>query len=203
MGVHRWIQKIQKGVDATLNSSILDSFYCSEMEFYKNNTEVQKKKGWRRPSQPTPKSANGVCKSLIPKTYPQSWLNFQLLHYSVVSYSRRHRCNRSRCYCAPNQCNILSWWWSRYVFQIKSVYSLFSSVTLQVSITFSRTIHFNFFFFLSEEIKVGTFSTEGRRFNCGQIYSSCFLLFQDQYLRKQVVKSSRMKWRNCQNPMAH
>ena len=45
MGVHRWIQKIQKGVAGTLNSSILGSFYCSEMEFYKNNTEVQRKRG--------------------------------------------------------------------------------------------------------------------------------------------------------------
>jgi len=40
MGVERRIQKIQKEVPGTLNSSILDSFYFSEMEFYKNNTEV-------------------------------------------------------------------------------------------------------------------------------------------------------------------
>ena len=42
MGVRRQIQKIQKGVAGTLNSSILDTFYCSETEFYKM---IQKFKG--------------------------------------------------------------------------------------------------------------------------------------------------------------
>ena len=31
------IQKTQKGVTGTLNSSILDTFYFSETELYKNN----------------------------------------------------------------------------------------------------------------------------------------------------------------------
>ena len=31
------IQKIQKGVAGTLNSSILHTFYFSEIEFFKNN----------------------------------------------------------------------------------------------------------------------------------------------------------------------
>ena len=33
------IQKIQKGVGGTLNSSILDTFYFSKPEFYTNNTK--------------------------------------------------------------------------------------------------------------------------------------------------------------------
>ena len=52
MGVQRWIQKIQKGVAGTLHSSILDSFYFSEMEFCKNNTEVQRKRSGRGPLGP-------------------------------------------------------------------------------------------------------------------------------------------------------
>ena len=38
------IQNIQKGVARSLNSSILDTFYFSEAEFYKNNTKFQRKR---------------------------------------------------------------------------------------------------------------------------------------------------------------
>ena len=38
------IQNIQKGVARSLNSSILDTFYFSEAEFYKNNTKFQGKR---------------------------------------------------------------------------------------------------------------------------------------------------------------
>ena len=50
MGVERQTQKIRKGVAGTLNNSILDSFNFSEMEFYKNNTEVQRKEVAAAPS---------------------------------------------------------------------------------------------------------------------------------------------------------
>ena len=46
------IQKIQKGVAGTLYSSILDTFYFSETEFYTNNTKFQRKKGGRGPLGP-------------------------------------------------------------------------------------------------------------------------------------------------------
>ena len=36
---------IQKGVAGTRNSSILDNFCFSEIEFYKNNTQFQRKRG--------------------------------------------------------------------------------------------------------------------------------------------------------------
>ena len=52
MGVERRTQKIRKGVAGTLNNSILDPFYCSETEFYKNNTKVQRKRGGRGPLGP-------------------------------------------------------------------------------------------------------------------------------------------------------
>lgn len=38
------IQNIQKGVARSLNSSILDTFYFSEAEFYKHNTKFQRKR---------------------------------------------------------------------------------------------------------------------------------------------------------------
>lgn len=38
------IQNIQKGVARSLNSSILDTFYFPETEFYKNNTKSQRKR---------------------------------------------------------------------------------------------------------------------------------------------------------------
>ena len=50
MGVEMRTQKIRKGVAGTLNNSILDSFNFSEMEFYKNNTEVQRKEVTAAPS---------------------------------------------------------------------------------------------------------------------------------------------------------
>ena len=46
------IQKIQKGVSQTLNSSILDTFYFFEIKFYKNNTKFQRKRGGRVPLGP-------------------------------------------------------------------------------------------------------------------------------------------------------
>ena len=46
------IQKIQKGVAGTLNSSILDTFYFSETEFYKNNTKSQRERGGHSPLGP-------------------------------------------------------------------------------------------------------------------------------------------------------
>ena len=52
MGVERRTQKIRKGVAGTLNNSILDSLNFSEMEFYKNNTEVQRKRGDCSPLSP-------------------------------------------------------------------------------------------------------------------------------------------------------
>ena len=52
MDVERRIQKIQKGVAGTLNNCILDSFNLSEMEFYKNNTEVRRKRGGCSPLGP-------------------------------------------------------------------------------------------------------------------------------------------------------
>ena len=50
MGVEMRTQKIRKGVAGTLNNSTLDSFNFSEMEFYKNNTEVQRKEVTAAPS---------------------------------------------------------------------------------------------------------------------------------------------------------
>ena len=44
------IQKSQKGVAGTLNSSILNTFYFSETEFYKNNTNFQGKRVAAAPS---------------------------------------------------------------------------------------------------------------------------------------------------------
>ena len=41
------IQNIQKGVARTLNSSIQDTFYFSETEFYKNNKKFQRKRSGR------------------------------------------------------------------------------------------------------------------------------------------------------------
>ena len=52
MGVERRTQKIRKGVAGTLNNAILDSFNFSEMEFYKNNTEVRRKRGDCSPLSP-------------------------------------------------------------------------------------------------------------------------------------------------------
>ena len=53
------IQKSQKGVAGTLNSSILNTFYFSETEFYKNNTNFQGKRGSRGPlDPPAPTSAH-------------------------------------------------------------------------------------------------------------------------------------------------
>ena len=46
-GLQQQIQKIQKGVARTLNSFILDTFYISEMKFYKNNINFQRKRGGR------------------------------------------------------------------------------------------------------------------------------------------------------------
>ena len=43
------IQNIQKGVARSLNSSILDTFYFSEAEFYKNNTKFQRKRSGQGP----------------------------------------------------------------------------------------------------------------------------------------------------------
>ena len=53
------IQKSQKGVAGSLNSSILNTFYFSETEFYKNNTNFQRKRVGRGPlGPPAPKSAH-------------------------------------------------------------------------------------------------------------------------------------------------
>ena len=46
------IQKSQKGVAGTLNSSILNTFYFSETEFSKNNTNFQRKRSDRGPLYP-------------------------------------------------------------------------------------------------------------------------------------------------------
>ena len=46
------IKKIQEGAAGTLNSCILDTFYFSETEFYKNNTKFRKKRGGRGPLGP-------------------------------------------------------------------------------------------------------------------------------------------------------
>ena len=47
------IQKIQKWVAWIINSSILDTFYFSEVEFYKSNTKFQRKRGRRGPLGPS------------------------------------------------------------------------------------------------------------------------------------------------------
>ena len=47
-----WIQKILKWVAWIINSSILDTYYFSVMEFYKNNTKFQRKRGGRGPLGP-------------------------------------------------------------------------------------------------------------------------------------------------------
>ena len=52
MGVQGQIQKIQKGVAGTLNISILDIFYFSKTEFYKNNSKGQRKRGDHSPLGP-------------------------------------------------------------------------------------------------------------------------------------------------------
>ena len=78
MGVRRQIQKIQKGVAGTLNSSILDTFYCSETESYKM---IQKFKGKGVATAP---SVHGVCKSLIPKITHNLDLNF---NYCIIQLS--------------------------------------------------------------------------------------------------------------------
>ena len=44
------IQKSQKEVAWTLNSSILNNFYFSDTEFYKNSTNFQRKRGGLAPS---------------------------------------------------------------------------------------------------------------------------------------------------------
>ena len=86
MGVERRTQKIWKGVAETLNNSILDSFNFSEMEFYKNNTEVRRKRGGCSPLSPPPKSVHGVCKSLIPKITHNLDLifNYCIIQLSVI-----------------------------------------------------------------------------------------------------------------------
>ena len=86
MGVERRTQKIRKGVAGTLNNSILDSFNFSEMEFYKNNTEVRRKRGDSSPLSPPPKSAHGVCKSFITKTAHNLDLifNYCIIQLSVI-----------------------------------------------------------------------------------------------------------------------
>ena len=86
MGVERQTQKIRKGVAGTLNNSILDSFNFSEMEFYKNNTEVRRKRGDCSPLGPPPKSAYGVCKSFITKIAHNLDLivNYCIIQLSVI-----------------------------------------------------------------------------------------------------------------------
>ena len=44
---------ISAGAAGTLNGSILDTFYFSEMGFYKNNTKFQRKRGGRCPLGPS------------------------------------------------------------------------------------------------------------------------------------------------------
>ena len=57
--MQRRIQKSQRGVTGTLNSSILNTFYFSETEFYKNNTNFQRKRSGRGPLGPlAPKSVH-------------------------------------------------------------------------------------------------------------------------------------------------
>lgn len=57
--MQRRIQKSQRGVAGTLNSSILNTFYFSETEFYKNNTNFQRKRSGRGPLGPlAPKSVH-------------------------------------------------------------------------------------------------------------------------------------------------